>query len=77
MYDTAYVIEVLARDLQHRNSDDKDMTTEREAVRKAVEYLAKTSHANSDPMTSLSLPSRNSLPKKMLPGKLSATSGNG
>jgi hypothetical protein len=25
------------------------MTAEREVVRKAVEYLAKTSHANSDP----------------------------
>jgi len=31
------------------NSDDKDMTAEREAVRKAVEYLPKTSHTNSDP----------------------------
>ena len=49
LYDTAYVVEVLARDLQHRNLDDKDITAERDAVRKAVEYLAKTSHANIDP----------------------------
>jgi len=34
---------------KHRNSDVKDMTAERKVVRKAVEYLAKTSHANSDP----------------------------
>ena len=49
LYDTAYVVEILARDLQHRNSNDKDIAVEREAVGKAIEYLAKTPHANSDP----------------------------
>jgi uncharacterized protein YfaS (alpha-2-macroglobulin family) len=49
LYDTAYVVEVLARDLQHRNPNDKDIAVEREAVRKAIEYFAKSSHADSDP----------------------------
>jgi len=49
LYDTAYVVEILARDLQHRNSNDKDIQAEREAVRKATEYFAKTVHTDSDP----------------------------
>lgn len=49
LYDTAYVTEVLARDLQHRNSDDKDVATERQAARKAIEYLARAPLASSDP----------------------------
>jgi len=49
VYDTAYVTEVLARDLQLRNQADKDIAAEREAVRKAIEYLAKTPRATSDP----------------------------
>jgi len=49
LHDTAYVVEVLSRDMQHRNSDDKDIAAEREAVRKAIEYLTKTPLANSDP----------------------------
>ena len=49
LYDTAYVVGILARDLQHRNPNDKDIAAEREAVRKAIEYLGKTPYANSDP----------------------------
>jgi hypothetical protein len=49
LYDTAYVVEVLARDLQHRNPNDKDIEVERQAVHRAIEYLMKSGHANSDP----------------------------
>lgn len=49
LYNTAYVVEVLARDLQHRNPKDKDIDVERQAIHKAIEYFAKSSHANSDP----------------------------
>jgi hypothetical protein len=49
LYETAYVVEVLARDLQHRNPKDKDIEVERQAIHKAIEYFAKSSHANSDP----------------------------
>jgi len=49
LYDTAYVVEVLAHDLHHRNPNDKDIEVERQAVRKAIEYFTKSSHANSDP----------------------------
>ena len=42
-------VEVLARDLQHRNPKDKDIDVERQAIHKAIEYFAKSSHANSDP----------------------------
>src|SRR5439155_1410824 len=49
LYETAYVVEVLARDLQHRNPEDKDIEVERQAIHKAIEYFAKSSHANSDP----------------------------
>ena len=49
LYDTAYVVEVLARDLQHRNPSDKDIEVEREAVRKAIEHFAKSRRADSDP----------------------------
>jgi hypothetical protein len=49
LYDTAYVVEVLARDLQHRNPEDKDISAEREAIRRAIEYLGRTPHSSSDP----------------------------
>src|SRR5260370_628647 len=47
--DTAYVVEALARDLQHRNPNDKDIELERQAVRKAIDFFAKNRHGNSDP----------------------------
>src|SRR5437016_14291191 len=49
LYETAYVVELLARDLQHRDPKDKDIEVERQAIHKAIEYFAKSSHANSDP----------------------------
>ncbi len=49
LHDTAYVVEVLARDLQRRNPSDKDIEVERQAVRKAIEYFAKSRRADSDP----------------------------
>jgi hypothetical protein len=49
LYETAYVLEVLARDLQHRNTNDKDIELERQAVGKATDYLANAAHGNSEP----------------------------
>jgi len=49
LYYTAFVVEVLARDLQHRNPGDKEIEAERQAVRTAIDYLTRTTRANPDP----------------------------
>lgn len=48
LYLTAYVVEVLARDLQHRGANDKDIEAERQAVRNGVAYFSKN-RGDSDP----------------------------
>jgi uncharacterized protein YfaS (alpha-2-macroglobulin family) len=49
LYLTAYVVEALARDLQHRNPDDKDIDAERQAMRSAIAYFSNNSRTDSDP----------------------------
>ena len=46
---TAYVVEVLARDLYRRRSDDQDLAAERQAVRNGIAYFAQHSRDDSSP----------------------------
>jgi hypothetical protein len=48
-YITAYVLEVLSRDLQHRDSKDKEVDPERQAVHNAISYFSTRVPAASDP----------------------------
>lgn len=48
-YLTPYVLEVLARDLQHRGPNDKDLEVERQAVRNGIAYLSRNIRDTSDP----------------------------
>ena len=48
-YYTAYVVGALARDLQHPNPNEKEVEAERQAVRKAIGFLATSAPATSDP----------------------------
>lgn len=49
LYLTAYVVEALARDLQRRSRNDKDLEPERQTVRNGIAYLSKSARAASDP----------------------------
>ena len=48
-YLTAYVLEVLARDLERRGSADRDIDVERQTVRKALDYLVGKMPVITDP----------------------------
>lgn len=48
-YLTAYLVEALARDLQHRSPKDKDIEVERQAVRNGIAYFSKNVWERSDP----------------------------
>ncbi len=49
LYLTAYVVEALARDLQRRKPDDKDIDAERQGVRNGIAYFSKNLRATSEP----------------------------
>src|SRR5438874_2111441 len=49
LYLTAYVVEALARDLQRRKPDEKDIDAERQGVRNGIAYFSKHFRATSDP----------------------------
>jgi len=49
LYLTAYVVEALARDLQRRKPDEKDIDAERQGVRNGIAYFSKNLRATSDP----------------------------
>ena len=49
LYFTAYVVEALTRDLQHRTPDDKDIEAERQVVRNGIAFFSKNARATSDP----------------------------
>ncbi|MBA0085686.1 MAG: hypothetical protein HRJ53_11880, partial [Acidobacteria bacterium Pan2503] len=48
-YLTAYLVEALARDLQHRAPREKDIEVERQAVRNGIAYFSKNVWDRSDP----------------------------
>jgi hypothetical protein len=49
LYLTAYIVEALARDLQRRSAESKDLEPERQAVRNGITFFSNNARAISDP----------------------------